>query len=156
MLQTFYVIIGIVLFFINFFLNNYFSLKRNAHFSVCIRIQDIILVDVVRINVNDFTVPSAPCSVHVCLLTVVHFFIYRTQQQVHQNGTIARPAVDPNVSKAMCSALYANPSTLLGSTVANNYNTGSGHDQRLNVMNHSRWWVVRVSKVFGYTKAWGF
>lgn len=117
------------------------------------------IIDVVRIKVNYFTVPSTPCSVHVCVFfdrRTFIFYIYRTQQQVHQNGTIARSAADPNVSKAMCSALYANPSTLLGSTVANNYNTGSGHDQRLNVMNHSRWWVVTMTKILGYTEAWVF
>ncbi|XP_025419014.1 band 4.1-like protein 4 [Sipha flava] len=53
-------------------------------------------------------------------------------QQPNLNNMMMRSAGDPN-TKATCSALYANPSTLLGTTT--NF---SSHDQR-NLLNHSRW-----------------
>lgn len=68
------------------------------------------------------------------LLNQSIFIAYRMQQP-NQHNMIVRTTIDPN-NKATCSALYANPSTLLGSTMTNHYN--SSHDQR-NLMNHSRW-----------------
>lgn len=63
--------------------------------------------------------------------------------RIHQpNGQMRmRTAADLNTSEATCSALYASPSTLLGTT---NY-SNSSHDQR-NLLNHSRWWVLQLRR----------